>query len=116
MIALSWLAVFFWLEFAFIEKALVDKVFAGHALIVDLVFGLPLVLALAIVIYAMVYWSIKAVCIFLFPALVEPVPQELPSEVQEQLVADAEKEFGEEYWQQPEQQSESSKDKVSTKS
>lgn len=102
MVALSWLAVFFWLEFAFIEKALVEKIFAGHAMLVDLVFGLPLVLALAIVIYAMVYWTVKVICIFAFPMLVEQVPDEaVPSEDQEELVEEAESKFGKDYWHKP---------------
>lgn len=100
MVALSWLAVFFWLEFAFIEKALVEKIFAGHAMLVDLVFGLPLVLALSIVIYAMVYWTAKVICIFAFPMLVEQVPDEVaPLEDQEQLIEEAESKFGKDYWQ-----------------
>ncbi|CAN8140462.1 conserved hypothetical protein [uncultured Thiomicrorhabdus sp.] len=110
MLALSWLAVLFWLEFAFIEKELVGKIFAGHAMLVDLVFGLPLVLALAIVIYAMVYWTAKVICIFAFPVLVEQVPDEaVPSEDQEQLIEEAESQFGKDYWQKPQDDDKSSK-------
>jgi len=57
LISLS--AVVAWLYFTFVEKDLFNKLIEGKALIVDLVFGLPLVLALAIVVYATVYWVLK---------------------------------------------------------
>ncbi|MBO1925136.1 hypothetical protein [Thiomicrorhabdus sp. 6S3-12] len=96
---MSWIAVLFWLEFAFLEKELVEKIFAGHALIIDLLVGLPLVLAMAIMIYALVYWGIKVALIYLKPSWIvhiEPTEEELSR--QNQLVEEAETEFGEGYW------------------
>lgn len=66
--------VFAWLYFSFIKKAFVGKIISGEALIVDLVLGLPLVLMLAIVVYASIYWSCKLFIIFLLPHAMIPVP------------------------------------------
>lgn len=67
-VALSWAATLYWLYFAFIEKALLGKIQSGEAIIVDLVFGLPLVLAFAVMIYATIYWSLKLLLVLLWPA------------------------------------------------
>lgn len=67
-VALSWAATLYWLYFAFIEKALWAKIMQGEAIIVDLVFGFPLVLAFAIMIYASVYWSFKLLLVLFYPA------------------------------------------------
>lgn len=100
----SWLSVFAWLYFAFIEKSLMGKLIEGKALIVDLVFGLPLVLALAVVVYAMVYWLLKIIVIFLLPqAIVHIDPNEQNTELHEQEIANLEAEHGKEYWNESQQ-------------
>lgn len=65
---MSWGLVLYWSHFAFIEKEFLEKVFTGDAMFVDLLFGLPIVLIFAIVIYAMVSWSFKVLIILLYPA------------------------------------------------
>ena len=101
VILLSILGVIGWLYFTFIEKSLVSKVLGGEALIVDLVFGLPLVLMMGVVVYATIYWTCKVLIIIVLPQFI--VPAELEGDVlQEQLEADhiesLEEEHGSEYW------------------
>lgn len=67
VVMLSLVATVGWLYFSFIEKALLAKLFEGQALIVDLVFGLPLVLMMAVIVYAICYWSCKLLIIWLWP-------------------------------------------------
>lgn len=94
----SLFSVFAWLYFAFIEKALWTKLVEGKALIVDLVFGLPLVLALAIVVYALVYWTLKILLIYLIPqAIIYHNDNEVP-ELTPEEIAELEARFGKEYW------------------
>ncbi|MBN2647585.1 MAG: hypothetical protein JXR44_07365 [Thiotrichales bacterium] len=98
-ILLSWLAVFLWLEFAFLQKSLLDKMLAGHALLIDLLLGVPLVLAMAIMIYALVYWGIKVGLIYFYPAGVVPIEQpEALDSIQQAQLAEAEAEYGADYW------------------
>ncbi|PLA74352.1 hypothetical protein CYQ88_06590 [Hydrogenovibrio sp. SC-1] len=59
--------VLYWLFFAFIEKAFLDRVFGGTALFVDLLLGLPVVLIFALVVYALIYWGLKVLVILLLP-------------------------------------------------
>lgn len=59
--------VLYWLFFAFIEKAFLDRVLGGTALLVDLLLGLPVVLIFALVVYAMIYWGLKLLVILLLP-------------------------------------------------
>ncbi len=95
----SLLSVFAWLYFAFIEKALMTKLIEGKALIVDLVFGIPLVLALAVVVYALVYWTLKIIVIFLIPQAIVPAnPDEGMVELSEEELAELENQHGEAYW------------------
>lgn len=94
----SLLSVFAWLYFAFIEKALWTKLVEGKALIVDLVFGLPLVLALAIVVYALVYWSLKILLIFLIPQAIIHTNDNQVAELTAEEIAELEARFGKEYW------------------
>ncbi len=109
-VSLSWAATFYWLYFAFIEKALWSKIMQGEAIIVDLVFGFPLVLAFAIMIYASVYWSFKLLLVLFYPAgLIEKPNYEFDQDLEE--IDDdlyGQGPFGEEYWETKENQ-ESSK-------
>ncbi len=59
--------VLYWLFFAFIEKAFLDRVLGGTALFVDLLLGLPVVLIFALVVYALIYWGLKVLVILLLP-------------------------------------------------
>ncbi len=102
LIAAGWVGVLFWLEFTFIEKELVFKLIKGEAILVDLVFGLPLVLMLAVVIYATIYWFLKLIVVYVFPSAIMPASEyeeALPTieedpELQQQL----EQQYGDEYW------------------
>jgi len=95
----SLISVFAWLYFAFIEKSLLGKLVEGKALIVDLVFGVPLVLALAVVVYALVYWSLKIVVILLLPqAIVHVDPNADTPELSQQQLNELEKQHGKAYW------------------
>lgn len=64
---ISWGSVFYWFYFSLIHKSFLENVFSGQVLLVDLLFGLPIVLIFAIVIYAFLYWSIKLFVILVFP-------------------------------------------------
>lgn len=100
-ILVSLIAVLGWLYFTFIEKNLLQKLFEGQALIVDLVFGLPLVLALAIVVYATVYWVLKLLVIVLLPqAIVHIDSDDVHADVLEEDIEDLENKHGKEYWNQ----------------
>lgn len=100
-ILVSLMAVLGWLYFTFIEKNLLQKLFEGQALIVDLVFGLPLVLALAIVVYATVYWVLKLLVIVLLPqAIVHIDSDDVHADVLEEDIEDLENKHGKEYWNQ----------------
>jgi len=100
-ILISLIAVLGWLYFTFIEKNLLQKLFEGQALIVDLVFGLPLVLALAIVVYATVYWVLKLLLIVLVPqAIVHIESDDIHTDVLEEDIEILEEEHGKEYWNQ----------------
>ena len=76
-----------------------SKLFEGKALIVDLVFGLPLVLAMAIVVYASVYWLLKLIVIFLLPQAIIQInsDQDLEHSLED---AELEKIHGKEYWKE----------------
>ncbi|MGC9386804.1 MAG: hypothetical protein ACP5D0_07660 [Hydrogenovibrio sp.] len=97
VLALSLAGTFYWLHFAFIEKAFLAKMLAGEALFVDLLLGLPVVLVFALVIYAMIFWSLKVVIIFLWPSQIIQLPNpthELSDELDPSLEED--------YWQRDE--------------
>lgn len=74
VLLLSLGGVVYWLHFAFIEKAFWQTVVHGQALFVDLLLGLPVVLIFAVVVYAMIYWSLKVGLIFLLPHTIEKLP------------------------------------------
>ena len=100
-IIVSLAAVAAWLYFTFIHKNLFTMLFEGQALIVDLVFGLPLVLALAVVVYATVYWTFKLIIIALLPQYTLHIDPQEPddSSLQEEL-EELEKQHGKAYWNQ----------------
>lgn len=103
VILLSLFGVIGWLYFAIIEKSLVSMLMSGEALIVDLVFGLPLVLMMAVVVYATIYWACKLLIIIALPKFIMPPTPEI-DELQEQLEEDhiqaLEERHGSEYWTQ----------------
>lgn len=84
-VALSWAATLYWLYFAFIEKALLDKIQTGNALLIDLVFGFPLVIFFAIMVYATVYWAIKLLLVVLWPVALIEKPQSFETDLAEDL-------------------------------
>ncbi|NCN43118.1 MAG: hypothetical protein CO158_00800 [Piscirickettsiaceae bacterium CG_4_9_14_3_um_filter_43_564] len=69
----SLFGVIYWLYFAFIEKAFLDRVLGGTALLVDLLLGLPVVLIFALVVYALIYWGLKVLVIVLLPNRLEQI-------------------------------------------
>jgi len=98
---LSLAGVIAWLYFSFIEKSLVGKVLGGEALIVDLLFGLPLVLMLAVVVYACIYWSCKLLIIFLLPQAIISLSDEsavLQDALENESIEKQEDSHGKEYW------------------
>ena len=102
LIAFAWLGALAWLNFTFIEKDLVFKVIGGKAILVDLLFGVPLVLMLAVVVYATIYWFLKLVVVYLFPQAIMPVSElDQQAELAEDPVLDEalQEEYGEAYWQ-----------------
>ena len=73
VLLLSLVGVVYWLNFAFIEKAFLERVFGGEALFVDLLLGLPVVLIFALVIYAIIYWGLKVLVMLFLPKMIEQV-------------------------------------------
>jgi hypothetical protein len=67
LLALGAAAAFYWLHFAVIKMALLPRLMAGETLLLDAIVGFPLVLAMAIVVYGIVFWFIKLVLIMLYP-------------------------------------------------
>ena len=101
VILLSLLGVMGWLYFSFIEKSLVGKVISGEALVVDLVFGLPLVLMMGVVVYATIYWTCKILIIILLPqfiAAAEPEADVLQDQLEAESIQALEEKHGSEYW------------------
>lgn len=74
----------YWLYFAFIEKAFLQKVFAGQALFVDLLLGLPVVLVFALVVYAMIFWGLKVLIILFWSDKIIQLPSDA-SELSDEL-------------------------------
>lgn len=98
IVLLSSLAgVAYWLHFAFIEKEFLKTVFAGQALFVDLLLGIPVVLIFAVVVYAMIFWLLKVLIILFLPQMI--VQLDAP---QAELSDELDPSLGEAYWQQEE--------------
>lgn len=100
VVLVSLLSVVAWLYFAFIEKELMTKLFEGQAIMVDLLLGIPLVLMLAVVVYATVYWFFKLLIVYLLPQAIVPAQQfdTLDDEVSEETLESLQEQLGEEYW------------------
>ncbi len=95
VLILSLAPVIYWLYFTLIKKSFIDNFFSGQSLFVDLLFGLPIVLLFAIIIYAMIYWTLKVITILLAPYLLE---QNTYPEEQDTLDPAITEEHGEDYW------------------
>lgn len=67
LLALGAAAASYWLYFAVVKMELLARLMAGETLILDAIVGFPLVLAMAIVFYGIVFWFIKLVLIILYP-------------------------------------------------
>ncbi|AEG31574.1 hypothetical protein [Thiomicrospira cyclica] len=63
MSIVAWTAAIGWLYFTLINQAFIQRIFTGQTDLLDLILGLPLILSLAVVIYAMAYWATKLVVI-----------------------------------------------------
>jgi len=97
-ILISLASVIGWLYFTFVHKNLFEMLFEGQALIVDLVFGLPLVLALAVVIYATVFWVFKLIIILVLPSMVVHLDPNDNADINQEDLSELEQKHGEEYW------------------
>lgn len=104
---LSWSSVLYWLYFSFINKSFLENVFSGKALFVDLLFGLPIVLIFAIVIYAFIYWSLKVLVILFLPhTLIEVQSNNTLSD-------ELDPSLGDDYWEKTDSPESASKTKPS---
>ncbi len=63
MAIFAWLAAIAWLYFTLINHAFIARILVGQTDLLDLILGLPLILSLAVVIYAMAYWAAKLMII-----------------------------------------------------
>lgn len=63
MSIVAWAAAVGWLYFTLISQAFIQRIVTGQTDLLDLILGLPLILSLAVVIYAMAYWATKIVVI-----------------------------------------------------
>ena len=81
----AWLCAIGWLYFAFISKQFIQRMIEGQAELLDALIGLPLILALTLVIYASVYWAIKLILIIAQPNafILPPEYKDLPDELAE---------------------------------
>lgn len=104
---LSWSSVLYWLYFSFINKSFLENVFSGKALFIDLLFGLPIVLIFAIVIYAFIYWSLKVLVILFLPhTLIEVQSNNTLSD-------ELDPSLGDDYWEKTDSPESASKTKPS---
>ncbi|WP_156018276.1 hypothetical protein [Thiomicrospira pelophila] len=76
MVLISSAASVIWLYYTIIAQQLLPRMIKGETELLDALIGFPLVLALAIVIYAIVYWSIKWFIIFVAPQKLTLPPEE----------------------------------------
>jgi len=90
----------YWLYFAMIDKSFISHLWSGKLLMIDLLFGLPIVLVFAVVIYAFSYWLFKLAIIVLFPQTIIQI------ESMEDSDEEIDPRFEPEYWNK------SSKDEV----
>ena len=77
----------YWLYFAFIEKAFLERMLGGTALFVDLLLGLPVVLIFALVVYALIYWGLKVLVILFLPNWLQRI-ESVDSQLSETLEED----------------------------
>lgn len=99
VLGLSWFSAIYWSYFTFIEKGFWEKFSSGQTMFVDLLLGLPLVIAMAIVLYAATFWTFKVMAIFLFPSLTYYQEPQIPEEDTEKT-EEMESSLGKEYWQE----------------
>ncbi|MBE0493357.1 MAG: hypothetical protein IBX48_03360 [Thiomicrospira sp.] len=76
MVLISAIAALMWLYYTVVAQQLLPRMIKGETELLDSLIGFPLILALAIVIYAIVYWSIKWLIIFIAPQKLSLPPEE----------------------------------------
>lgn len=76
MVLISAFAALMWLYYTVVAQQLLPRMIKGETELLDSLIGFPLILALAIVIYAIVYWSIKWLIIFISPQKLSLPPEE----------------------------------------
>jgi len=108
---LSLFGVVYWLHFAFIEKDFLETVFEGQALFVDLLLGLPVVLIFAVVVYAMIFWTLKVLIILFLPQMI--VQLDAP---QAELSDELDPSLGDAYWEQQEHNTSDSEERTKSAS
>jgi len=93
----SWLAgwgvALWWLYFALFDQGLGSKILNGQALLIDLLLALPLVLFMAVILYAFFYWLARILVIVFFRSQVTFREPDEDDDLSEQ-----EAEFGQDYW------------------
>lgn len=82
----------YWLYFALVDKNFISHFLSGKALVIDLLFGLPVVLVFAVVVYAFSYWVFKLIIILLLPNTIIQIDSMEDSE------EDLDPRFEDEYW------------------
>jgi len=98
---LSIAPVGYWLYFTLVEKSFLDNFIKGQTLFIDLLLGLPIVLLFAIIIYAMIYWTLKVATILVAPYLLEENKYEdLSQDVLDPAITE---QHGEDYWKSTEE-------------
>lgn len=112
VLVLSLAPVFYWLYFTLVEKSFLDNFIKGQTLFVDLLLGLPVVLLFAVIIYAMIYWTLKVVTIIVAPYLLEENKYE---EEKDSFDPASMEEHGEDYWLKEQEQKKQDKDLVQDK-
>lgn len=64
-----------WLYYALVYKQFISRFISGNLQLLDILVGLPLVIALAPVLYALIYWSAKWMIIFFRPQWISMPPE-----------------------------------------
>jgi hypothetical protein len=105
---LSIAPVFYWLYFALVEKSFLDNFIKGQTLFVDLLLGLPVVLLFAVIIYAMIYWTLKVITILVAPFLLEENKLDLEEDTFDPASME---EHGKDYWLKEQEEQEVKQEK-----
>ena len=90
----GWSAALGWLYFSFIDQGLAVRLVNGQALMVDLLLAFPIVLFIAVIVYAFCYWLMRLLIILLFRSQISFAE----SQDEEDDLTEQEALYGKEYW------------------